>query len=760
MTSLRSLASYILLFTFTNLAVAQSAPTPNAAPTQLLGYTAQTSPTERDWEKKFQDGILPANIRENMRRLSARPHHVGSPYDKDNAEWILARFKEFGFDAKIETFDVLFPTPKERVLELVAPTQFHAKLQEPVLAIDPTSNQTAEQLPTYNAYSADGDVTAPLVYVNYGNREDYEELDRMGVSVKGAIVISRYGSGWRGIKPKVAAEHGAIGCIIYSDPKGDGYFYGEDFPSGGWRPKEGVQRGSVMDTDYPGDPLTPGIGAVPGAKRLALKDAKTITKIPVLPISYSDAQPLLAALHGEIAPEAWRGGLPITYHVGPGPARVHLKVTSDWATKPVYDVIATLKGSSPDQWVIRGNHHDAWVNGADDPISGMAPELEEARMLGELHKQGWTPKRTIIYCAWDGEEPGLLGSVEWVETHVDELKKHAVTYVNSDGNERGFLFVGGTQDLQNVVSAVARDVKDPEKNISVYERAHLHGIMNAKEGDDRAQARKRNDLRLSALGDGSDFTAFQDFAGISSLDVSFGGEDEGDQYHSIYDDFYWYTHFADTDFSYGRALAQTAGNTVMRIADADLLPFDYAPQSETIAKYESDLEKLLKDKQEEFTERNQELQEGAFTATADPHKTFVPPPSETVPPFMNFAPMKNSLELLKKSADRYSKALAKFQASGTQSSLDTVNADLLGIARLFLNEKGLPERPWFKNQIYAPGAYTGYGAKPVAAVREYMDQKKWAEAEAQIPMVAQVIEKIAAGINHAADDLEAAVARH
>ena len=764
MTSLRSLASYILLFTFTNLAVAQSASTTTAAPTQLLGYTAQTSPTERDWEKKFQDGILPANIRENMRRLSARPHHVGSPYDKDNAEWILARFKESGFDAKIETFDVLFPTPKERILELVAPTQFRAKLQEPVLAVDPTSNQTAEQLPTYNAYSADGDVTAPLVYVNYGNREDYDELDRMGVSVKGAIVISRYGSGWRGIKPKVAAEHGAIGCIIYTDPKGDGFFYGEDFPTGGWRPREGVQRGSVMDTDYPGDPLTPGIGAVPGAKRLALKDAKTITKIPVLPISYSDAQPLLSALHGEIAPEAWRGGLPITYHVGPGPARVHLKVTSDWATKPVYDVIATLKGSSPDQWVIRGNHHDAWVNGADDPISGMAPELEEARMLGELHKQGWTPKRTIIYCAWDGEEPGLLGSVEWVETHVDELKKHAVTYVNSDGNERGFLFVGGTQDLQNVMSAVARDVKDPEKNISVYERAHLHGIMNAKEGEDRAQARKRSDLRLSALGDGSDFTAFQDFAGISSLDLGFGGEDEGDQYHSIYDDFYWYTHFADTDFSYGRALAQTAGNTVMRIADADLLPFDYAPQSETIAKYESDLEKLLKDKQEEFTERNQELQEGAFTATADPHKTSVPPPAETVPPFMNFAPMKNSLELLKKSAERYSKALAKFQAAGTQSipqsSLDTVNADLLGIARLFLNEKGLPERPWFKNQIYAPGAYTGYGAKPVAAVREYMDQKKWSEAEAQIPMVAQVIEKIAAGINQAAADLEAAVARH
>jgi N-acetylated-alpha-linked acidic dipeptidase len=764
LTVLRSLTCYLLLLTFTQFAIAQTSAEQNGASSasaQLLGYTAQTSATEKGWEKKFQDGIVSANVRENMRRLSARPHHVGSPYDKDNAEWMLARFKEWGFDAHIETFGVLFPTPKERLLELVEPTQFRAKLQEPVLAVDPTSNQTSEQLPTYNAYSVDGDVTAPLVYVNYGNRDDYEQLDRLGVSVKDAIVIARYGEGWRGIKPKVAGEHGAIGCIIYSDPSGDGYFHGEDYPQGGWRPREGVQRGSVMDTDYPGDPLTPGVGATPSAKRLEIKDAKTITKIPVLPISYADALPLLSALHGQIAPESWRGALPITYHIGPGPARVHLRVTSNWDIKPVNDVIATLRGSAtPDQWVIRGNHHDAWVNGADDPIAGMAPELEEARMLGELHKQGWSPKRTIIYCAWDGEEPGLLGSTEWVETHVDELRKHAVAYLNTDGNGRGFFYTGGTQDLQTLISAVARDINDPEKNISVWERAHLHAILKAKDLEERSQIRKRSDLRVDALGDGSDFTAFQDFAGIPALDIGFGGEDEGDQYHSIYDDFYWYTHFVDTDFAYGRALAQAAGTTIMRVVDADLLPYDYTPQAETIAKYEADLEKLLKDKQDEFTERNLELQEGVFSATADPHKTSVPPPPETVPPFMNFAPIKNSIELLKKSADRYSKTLAKFKSSGatiSPQSLDAVNADLLAISRLFLNEKGLPERPWFKNQIYAPGAYTGYGAKPIAAVREYMDEKKWQQADAQIPMVAQVIENIAGGINKAADDLEAAV---
>lgn len=727
----------------------------------LLGYTKETSAKQKDWETKFRDGIVPNNIRENMRRLSARPHNVGSPYDKDNAEWILSQFRAAGWDAKIETFNVLFPTPKQRVLELIAPKKIVAKLQEPVLPVDPTSNQTSEQLPTYNAYSIDGDVAADLVYVNYGDREDYEQLDRLGISVKGKIVIARYGEGWRGVKPKVAAERGAIGCIIYSDPKGDGFFEGDDYPAGGWRPREGVQRGSVMDTDYPGDPLTPGVGATADAKRLDIKEAKTITKIPVLPISYADALPLFMELKGPVAPEAWRGGLPITYHVGPGPAKVHLKVQSNWDIKPIYDVIATLKGTDDsDQWIIRGNHHDAWVNGADDPISGQSAMLEEARMLGELHRQGWNPKRTIIYCAWDGEEPGLLGSVEWVETHVDELKKHAVTYINSDSNERGFVASGGTQDLEKFISGVARDVDDPETHMSVFQRSHLAAIAKAKNAEERGDLRKTDDLKIRALGDGSDYTAFQDFAGISTLSVEFGGEDDGDQYHSIYDDFYWYTHFIDTDFVYGKALAQTAGSAMMRLADADLIPFDYAPQAEAIAKYESDLEKSLKDKQDEFTEKNLELKEGVFTATRDPRRPLLSPPAETIPPYMNFAPLKNAIEALKKSSERYSKALRDWQAKGSPApatdSLETVNADLMKVSRLFLNDKGLPERPWFKNQVYAPGAYTGYGAKPIAAVREYMDEKKWKEAEGQVPQVAQVIQTVSAGIDKAADDLEKA----
>jgi N-acetylated-alpha-linked acidic dipeptidase len=725
----------------------------------LLGYSAQGAARQLNWERKFRDGISSDHIRDNMRRLSARPHHVGSPYDKDNAQWILSMFEAWGFDARIETFNVLFPTPKVRVLEMLRPSRYEATLAEPIIALDPTTNQTTEQLPTYNAYSADGDVTAPLVYVNYGNRADYEELERLGISVKGAIVIARYGEGWRGIKPKVAAEHGAIGCIIYSDPSGDGYVQGDPYPAGGWRPAGGVQRGSVMDTDYPGDPLTPGVGAVAGVKRLALKDAKTLTKIPVLPISAADALPLLSALSGPVAPKDWRGGLAITYHVGAGPAVVHLEVASNWEIKPVYDVIAILKGSgSADQWVIRGNHHDAWVNGADDPLSGQAAMLEEARVLGVLRHQGWLPARTIVYCAWDGEEPGLLGSVEWVETHLDELQKRAVAYINSDTNERGWLTAGGTQDLETLISAVARDVNDPETQMSVYQRAHLAGIAEAKDSAERADRRTHNGLLVEALGDGSDYTAFQDFAGIPTLDLSFGQEDDGTQYHSVYDDYYWYTHFVDTDFAYGRALSETAGMAVMRLADAAWIPVDFVPQAQAISKYVSDLERLLKDKQDEYGERNLEIKEGVFAATNDPRHPLLPPPAETVPPYMNFAPLKNAIALLDKSAEHFSQARAAFEAKGSPAlpskSLSLVNGDLLRVSRLFLDPKGLPERPWFKNQVYAPGAYTGYGAKPIAAVREYMDEKKWTEADAQVTPVSRVIVAVAAGIDLAAVDLE------
>ena len=730
--------------------------------TTLGGYSAASSKTEREWETKFRAIPSPQNERDYMQRLAARPHHVGSPYDRDNAEWMLAKFKEWGLDAHIETFDVLFPTPKARAVELLEPTKFVAKLQEPALAIDPTSNQVAEALPTYNAYSIDGDVTAPLVYVNYGTPDDYEKLDRLGVSVKGAIVIARYGNSWRGIKPKVAGEHGAIGCLIYSDPYDDGYGPGEVFPAGAMRPKDGVQRGSVADMPvYPGDPLTPGVGATKDAKRLDIKDAKTITKIPVLPISYADAQPLLAALKGAIAPQEWRGALAQTYHIGPGPAKVHLKVQSNWDIKPLYDVVIRIPGAeSPDQWIVRGNHHDGWVNGAEDPVSGAMALMEEARGLSDLLKQGWKPKRTIIYCVWDGEEPGLLGSTEWAETHGDELRQHAVVYINSDGNDRGYLSAGGSHTLERFINGVARDVQDPEKKIPVWQRTHLKHIADATDDEDRKDARDRKDWRIDALGSGSDFTPFLQHLGVAALDLGYGGEDDGGIYHSIYDDFYWYTHFSDTDFAYGRALSQTIGTAVIRLADADLLPYDFTALADTTHRYLDELQKLLKKKQDEAAERNLELDEGLFDATADPKKTSVAPPRKALPPHLNFAPLQNAVDALSRSSDRYQKALDKATANGelyiSGDALNSLNTLLLQSERKLTSEEGLPGRPWFKHMLYAPGLYTGYGVKTIPGVREAIEVGRWQEADEQIVRAAAAVDAEAKLVDSAAKQLEAA----
>jgi N-acetylated-alpha-linked acidic dipeptidase len=626
----------------------------------LRGYTAAHSSTQVQWEQKFRAIPDPARLRENMRRLSARPHHVGSPYDKDNAEWLLAQLKSYGLDAKIEEFEALFPTPKSRKLELLGPKPYTAKLEEPTLAVDPTSGQKDEQLPTYNAYSKDGDVTAPLVYVNYGAPDDYEQLDAMGVSVKGAIVIARYGKTWRGIKPKLAAEHGAVGCIMYSDPQQDGYNQGEPYPDGPMRPPFGVQRGSVMDMPvYPGDPQTPGVGAKPGVKLIPLDQVKTITRIPVLPISYDDAKPFLESLQGETAPADWRGSLPFTYKTGPSKVMAHLALAFNWDRKTLYDVVATIPGDRfPDEWVIRGNHHDAWVNGAGDPVSGTSPELEEARALGELLKQGWKPARTIIYCFWDGEEPALLGSTEWAEYHANELKQHAVAYFNTDGNGRGFFNAGGSHSLENFINGVARDITDPETNLSIWKRTRLADRLHDTP-EKRAEDKSRADSRIEALGSGSDYTVFLDHLGVPSANFAFGGEDPGGgQYHSIYDDFYWYTHFEDTDFAYGRALAQTVGTMVMRMADADVLPYQFTDQADTIHTYVTEVKKLADTMRTQIKDRNADLADGVYKAAADPKKTSVPPPVEVVPPYFNFAPLDQASDDLTAAAADYETAFA------------------------------------------------------------------------------------------------------
>ena len=715
-----------------------------------LRTAAQRPPA---WDERYRALPEAAAIGRYMQRLSARPHFVGSPYNKDNAEWMLARFTEWGWDAKLETYDVLFPTPKERLLEMTAPTRFKATLEEPAVAVDPTSNQKAEQLPTYNAYSVDGDVTGPVVYVNYGRPEDYDELDAAGVSVKGAIVIARYGGSFRGTKPKIAAEHGAIGCLIYSDPRDDGYFTDAVFPDGPMRNKDGVQRGSVLDLPQAsGDPMTPGQPSVAGVKRLDLKDVTTLTKIPTLPISYGDAQPLLAAMRGRVAPESWRGALPITYRLGPGPTQVHLKVAFNWDIKTMYDVVATIKGSTfPDEWIVRGNHHDAWVNGASDPVSGMAPELEEARAIGQLVKQGWRPKRTLVYAAWDGEEPGLLGSTEWVEQHDAELRDKAAIYINSDGNSRGFLQASGSHTLEHLVNEVAKSVEDPETKGTVWKRWQSNVVAHAS-GDRRTEARSRADLRIGALGSGSDYTPFLQHHGIASLNLSFGGFDDDGIYHSIYDDFYHFSKFSDPGFLYGRALAQFSGSLVVRLADADLLPYEFTNLADTAQGYLREVQALLRNRQDEVRERNRQIADGVFAAVNDPKEPRPIPAVEDVPLALNFAPLENAVAALARAADRYKAAVSK--ATLDEATTRRVNTRLLQAERQFIDEGGLPRRPWYRHLLYAPGFYTGYGVKTMPGVREGIEQKRYEEAEKEAARLAAAITKEAALINAAAGEME------
>ncbi|HKD17993.1 MAG TPA: M28 family metallopeptidase [Thermoanaerobaculia bacterium] len=730
-------------------AVALIAAAPASTPSAPRGFYPDTAASELAVERDFRALPDPAAAKETMRRLSAVPHHLGSPGDAKNAEWILAKFREWGLDARIETFEVLFPTPKERVLEMTAPVRFRASLAETALPEDPTSGQTDRQLPTYNAFSIDGEATAPLVYVNYGNPDDYEGLEKLGVDVRGKIVIARYGGGWRGIKPKVAAEKGALACIIYSDPRDDGFFEGEVYPKGPFRPEQGVQRGSVADMPvYAGDPLTPGVGATHDAHRLELKDAKTLTKIPVLPISWADAKPMLAALGGPVAPKAWRGALPVTYRVGPGPATVHLKVAFDWKLVPARDVVARIPGSVwPDEWIIRGNHYDAWVNGAEDPLSGLSAMLEEARAYGTLLSKGWRPKRTIILCAWDGEEEGLFGSTEWVETHADELAARGVAYINSDGNERGFLNVGGSHALEPLVVGSAAEVEDPEKKINVLARARLKAIADAEKPEDRKEKREHPGLRLEALGSGSDFTPFLQHAGIASLNIGFSGESQGGVYHSIYDDFTWYSRFGDPDFVYERVLAQTGGTLTLRLADSDLLPFDFTATAEAIARYVKEVIELADTKRKDTEELSLQIEENLPWAVADPQKPFVAPKAESPVPHFDFSALQNASADLTAAAAAYAKAFdAAFQpgaAKMTPERLAAVNAALRQFERALTSEAGLPGRPWYRHFIYSPGLYTGYGVKTLPAVREAIDQKRWTEVNGAAAQTAAVIQKAA-----------------
>jgi N-acetylated-alpha-linked acidic dipeptidase len=729
----------------------------------LLGFGRDKTRQQRMLEDRFDALLKKDNLKEWMKRMTLRPHHVGSPYGKDNAEFIAARFRSWGFETAIEDFQVLFPTPKIRILEMTKPERFTARLVEPELKEDATSGRTAEQLPTYNAYSADGEVTSEVVYVNYGVPKDYEALAEKGIDVKGKIVIARYGESWRGIKPKVAAEHGAVGCIIYSDPREDGYFQGDVYPKGAWRSEDGAQRGSVADISlYSGDPLTPSVGATQDAKRLPVKEAPTLTKVPVLPISYADALPILRGLRGPMAPEEWRGALPISYHLGPGPTTVHLKLEFDWKLVTAYDVIARLQGTErPDQWIIRGNHHDAWVFGAWDPVSGTVALMEEARVVGELSKGGWKPKRTIVYAAWDGEEPGLLGSTEWMETHAELLDRNAAVYINSDSNSRGFLGIGGSHTLERFIDEIARDVRDPEKKIPVSERARAVKLVKGTP-EERKLARERAGLEIEALGSGSDYTPFLQHLGVASLNLGYGGEDGAGSYHSIYDSFDHYTKFGDANFDYGVTLAQTAGRATLRLANAGILPFEFTHFSRVAEKYLREVTKLLENMREETVQKNQLINDRTLEVVADPKETFVAPKLESPVPYLNFAALQNSLDRLKESAQNYETSMnALFSASQglrpeAEKSLDGI---LMKTERALTQSEGLPRRPWFRHQVYAPGAYTGYGVKTLPGVREAIERRDWKEANDQVQILAKTLERFTDEIDRATQIVKSSIQR-
>ncbi len=708
----------------------------------LLGFGSAEATLQQQLEAQFDNHLDANEMDEWLKFLSNAPHHVGTEKGIENVEFIADKFRSWGFDTEIVEYEVLFPSPRTRELELVFPRRYSATLTEDSLEQDPSTSSIKDLLPPYNAFSIDGEVEGELVFVNYGTPADYEILDRYGVSVEGKIAVSRYGGSWRGIKPKLAGEKGAIATIIYSDPADDGYGAGDTYPEGPFKHESGVQRGSVMDMPtYPGDVLTPFIGATAEAPRLDRNDAPTITKIPVLPISYRDALPLLEAMGGATVPREWQGGLPITYHLGPGPARVRMKLDFNWDMVKAYNVIARLPGAQyPEQWVIRGNHHDGWNHGAADPISGLVALMAEAKSIGELAKDGSPPARTIIYAAWDAEEQGLIGSTEWVEHHANELSEHAVAYINTDGNSRGFVNIGGSHVLEKMANEVMRDVDDPQTGESVGERRRADLTINGASEKVRQDAKNRKDLRISPLGSGSDYSPFLQHLGIASLNISFGGEAPGGSYHTLYDTYEHYTKFIDPGLVYGVSLAQVAGRATLRLANASRLPFEFTGLTDNIEQYMNEIEMLTDSMREETKENNDRIQSGIYQLVLDPQETYGPPSIKTEVPYINFAPLKNAIAQLNEASNDY---LSRANSSASEAD----NRLIYLSERQLTQESGLPGRPWFTHHIYAPGFYTGYGVKTIPGVREAIEQREFSLAEEEIYTAAEVILSMAEHIN-------------
>ncbi|CAN5710068.1 transferrin receptor-like dimerization domain-containing protein [soil metagenome] len=713
---------------------ATSRPAVEARP--LDGFTREGAISQRLLEEQFRAVPEAASAREHLRRLTAEPHVAGTKEDYATAVYVRDEIRSYGIPAELREYDVLLPYPKQpSIVEVIGKQRESLSMKEAVISEDPTSS-SSKIIPLFNGYSPSGDVTAALVYVNYGLPPDYEALKKLGVDVKGKIVLARYGNSFRGVKAKVAEENGAIGLIIYSDPSDDGYMQGDVYPKGPWRPESSAQRGSVQYLfQYPGDPLTPGKPSIPGVARLKIEEATDLTRIPVQPISYGDARRLLEPMRGPLRPKGFQGGLPFAYHVGgTDDLRVHLKTEMDYQIRKIWNVVARIEGNEErDRWVIMGNHRDAWTFGAVDPNSGTTAMLEAARGLGRLLKNGWKPRRTIVLCSWDGEEYGLIGSTEWAEEYADELREKAVAYLNMDAAVSGANFgASSVPSLWKLIRGATRDIRDPKTGKSIYQQWQNRSLesrpepelTDAKSGSDVEIA----EARIGALGSGSDYTPFLQHLGIPSLDMGFGG-DYG-VYHSAYDSFHWMTRFGDPTFAYHVAAAQLWGTVAMRLAEADGLPFDYVDYGAQIHEF--------------FTESVKTARRRNLSAAFN-EKVM----SEAIEDFSREAGRveKSRQETVLKVERTSVEANGRYRSAEVR--LKRINDALLATERALTDARGLRGRPWYRHQIYAPGFYTGYAAQPLPDFRQALEDRSAANAK-------EALERIVAALKRATEVLRKA----
>jgi N-acetylated-alpha-linked acidic dipeptidase len=690
-------------------------PSPGSTPT-IFGF--RDAAAEQATESQFL-GVPDSKLaEEHLRILTRAPHMAGTIEDKATAEYVAQKFRAAGLDTEIVEYKVWMNYPSEISVDLIAPAgvEMHGPSREHV-DHDPFQDDPRVVMP-FSGMSPSGDAEADVVYANYGSPEDFEKLDRLKVDVRRKIVLVRYGQNFRGVKVFVAQERGAAGVIIYSDPADDGWKRGDKYPEGPWLPDTGVQRGSVgYMFEFPGDPTTPGVASVPSlpeSERISPQQSSQMPKIPVTPLSYHDAWPILQHLGGPDSPREWQGALPFTYHVGPGPAKVKMHLRQDYQFRTLWDVIGRVRGSElPEEWVVAGNHRDAWVYGAVDPNSGTSAMLEAVHGVGDLLKAGWRPKRTLIFASWDGEEEGLMGSTEWVEQHEPELA-NAAAYFNMDVAVSGSKFgASAVPTLKQFLRDITKVVPSP-KGGTVYEAwqkaAQPDAVSVQSLGETFTENRRRpaapgkGDVPVGDLGSGSDYTAFLQHSGVPSTDMGSSG-DYG-VYHSAFDDFAWFKKFADPEFVYVQEMARVFGLEAIRMADADALPYDYEEYGKEIAGY---LEAARKRADDKF---------GSHV--------------------LDFAAANAAVRHFESAG---AKMLSK--QKNPQQNAARLNQALRGTERALLVPQGLPHRPWFRHVIYAPGEYTGYAAVVIPGVNEALDKGDSERARQQLAVLTAALERAA-----------------